>query len=316
MSKEILKKNILETQNGECAISGVELPDEMSLVDTDRITPKAAGGIYTLKNTLVVNPVIHMKRHGTYRVRTKEYEELKNKVDARNQILKLQLKISNQLTACFRQTDQLDEDTKLFLEQSLVMIAEKRKETEKKVLKAIKDFAKKEPFVATVLGVKGVGPLTVANCIVYIDLDKARHASSLWAYVGHDKASHKRYEKGVTSGGNKTLRTSLYTMAVAQVKTRGAYRDVYDNVKQRLENSERIVPSRNTQGKLVEMMWKDTKPCHRHGAALRAIAKHFLADFWFVGRTLYGLETTPLYVESMLGGTHRVIQPIERGWIY
>ncbi len=102
----------------------------------------------------------------------------------------------------------------------------------------------------------------------------------------------------------------------SQMKTKGAYREVYDRVKSRLEISEKVTKSRNTQGQLIDCKWKDTKPCHRHGAALRAVMKHFLADYWMVGRTLTGLDTSPLYAEAVLGKGHRTIMPEERGWIY
>ena len=39
--------------------------------------------------------------------------------------------------------------------------------------------------------------------------------------------------------------------------------------------------------------------------------KHFLADYWFVGRTLKGLSTDPLYAEAILGHTG-IINPRER----
>jgi hypothetical protein len=93
----------------------------------------------------------------------------------------------------------------------------------------------------------------------------------------------------------------------------GAYREVYDRTKLRLSVSEKVVKTRNTQGHLVESAWKDTKPSHRHGAALRAVMKHILADYWLVGRTLLNLSTVPLYAEAMLGHTH-IIDPEARGW--
>jgi len=75
------------------------------------------------------------------------------------------------------------------------------------------------------------------------------------------------------------------------------------------------VKSRNTQGKLIECAWKDTKACHRQGAALRAIMKHILADYWYVGRTLMGLPTNPTYAEAILGKAgHKTIDPKTRGW--
>jgi len=195
---------------------------------------------------------------------------------------------------------------------------EKVKEKDKEAIKFLKeiDDPLKDAAKDAALSVKSVGPITVAHCLVYIDLEKARHASSLWAYTGLDKSSFARYTKGQSGGGNKTLRTVLYTLADSQVKGRGPYRVIYDRVKTRLSQSEKEVETRGTKGIKKICAWKDTKPSHRHGAALRAIMKHFLADYWFVGRTLRGLDTSPSYAEAMLGQTHKTIMPEERGWKY
>jgi len=149
---------------------------------------------------------------------------------------------------------------------------------------------------------------------VYLDFGLARHASCFWAYAGLDKPSYDRYTKGMTSGGNKSLRTALFTMADSMMKTKGAYRKVYDDYKNRLSNSDKMTKSRNTQGRLIDCAWKDTKPGHRHGAALRIIMKHFLADLWRMGRTYYGFPVDVLYPEAFLGENHRTIMPEERGW--
>ena len=342
MSKVRLKKEASERQNGHCALTGRDLPGDTSLFDTDRKSPKADGGTYTDENTRAVNPVAHQKRHGTYRERDEILQELKNCVGAREQTLKLYLKINNQILAYKREVDKLSQDELEFLESQLPIFRFRERHHLAALTKLVNEYAKVDGLTAAALGVRGVGPVTIAYCLTYIDLagkrslkdesgkaitdkngnkiltdvDLARHASCLWAYVGLDKASHERYEKGKAGGGNKSLRTILYTMADSQMKTRGAYRQVYDNVKGRLEKSERVTKSRNTQGKLIECMWKDTKPSHRHGAALRAIMKHFLADWWYVGRSLLELEVGPLYPEAVLGGSHRTIMPEEREWKY
>ena len=171
------------------------------------------------------------------------------------------------------------------------------------------------PIIKSALGVKGVGPITVAYMMVYIDIEKANYMSCLWSYTGLVKPSHERYEKGVTGGGNKTLRTVLYTMADSMIKTRSVYRDVYDLEKLKLSQSRKMIKTRNTQGKLIECEWKDTKPSHRHGAGIRKIIKHFLADWWHVHRKTEGLPTAKPYVVEHLG--HKdYIYPKERGWIY
>ena len=303
------KRDLKERKLG-CSVANPEL------LDVHRPIPKAKGGMYTPDNYEVITPVDHMREHGTYREREEFFENLKAVVDDRKQVMMLKNKANNQLLAYKRKTDHLQPSTVKWLEeQSMVLQKELGKRT-RAVEKAVKDYGMLDPFAMSALGVRGVGACTVALCLVYIDLEKARHASSLWAYVGLDKPSHARYAKGEAGGGNKTLRTALYTMADSMTKTRGAYRAVYDNVKGRLERSEKVTRSRNTKGELVDCAWKDVKPCHRHGAALRAVMKHFLADYWFVGRELLGLDNGACYAEAQLGGNHRTVDPKERGWVW
>ena len=210
----------------------------------------------------------------------------------------------------------MNEITVAFLKRQQEEIKQERKNREKLIEKEIKKLAKVDALTEACLSLKGCGFITIANLLVYVDLEKARHASSLWAYVGLDKPSHERYKPGEAGGGNKTLRTALYVWAGVQIKQGGPYRKIYDDTKHRLENSNKLVKSRTTQKKLVEMAWKDTKPSHRHGAAMRKMIKSFLADYWYVGRTLKGLPTDALYAEAILGGNHRTVMPEERGWAY
>jgi len=314
MPKTQLKQTMIRTKGNKCSISKELLPENLSLFDTHRAKHKKNGGIYTVQNTNLTLPIPHMKEHGIYRVREQELEILKTMIDDRSQIMKLKNKINNQLLAYKRGTDIPQVSTVAYLTDLVKSIQSELKSRDSSITKHLK--AMENPLVKSALGVHAVGPITVAYCLSYIDLEKARHASSLWSYTGLDKPSHARYEKGVAGGGNKTLRTILFNLAESQMKVHGPYRVIYDRVKDRLAQSEKLVMSYNTEGKKKEMAWKDTKPSHRHGAALRAIMKHFLADYWYVGRTLQGLDTTPIYAESMLGGTHRTIMPEERGWVY
>lgn len=342
MAKRALKNGIKEIQNGTCELTGLPLQDDTALFDTDRRHPKAKGGIYLVENTRAVDPTAHMRRHGNLRIIPAHLVALKEIIDDREQVRKLAMKVNNQMLAYSRGVDSLSVVTMDFLKAQEKVFSAELTKRDKALAKEVNKVAKVDLLAAAALKVRGIGPVTVAYCLVYIDLagkrpekddkgfpvfdkagapvltdtDLARHASCLWAYVGLDKASHERYEKGTAGGGNKSLRTVLYTMADSQVKLRGAYREVYDRMKSRLEASEKITRTRNTQGRLVECAWKDTKPCHRHGAAMRAIMKHFLADWWMVGRTLLGLETGALYPEAILGGSHRTIMPEERGWKY
>lgn len=304
MAKEAIKRKL-----------GVK--EDFELIDTHRLIPKHEGGTYEDGNVIVTDPVEHMEEHGTYRERDINLENIKSLMDDRRQVMKLVMKVQNQLLAYGRNTDIINKKTETWLNKQLESYKIALKAREKVIEKAIKEYAKIDKLTASALGVKGVGPIIIANMLTYIDLEKARHASSLWAYCGYDKPSHERYTKTVAGGGNKTLRTALYVFAGVQIKVNGNYRYIYDRVKIRLENSDKITKSRNTKGILIECAWKDTKPCHRHGAAMRAMIKCFLADYWFVGRTIAGLPTQPGYAEVMLGKDgHETIAPIDRGWDY
>jgi hypothetical protein len=314
MPKKLLKKKIAALQGGACALSGDALEVEPSLVDTDRIVERFNGGTYTEENTRIVTPLAHMERHGILRVREDALDHLKSLFDDRVQMMKLKLKENNQLLAYQRRVDSMNPETEAFLKAHMQPIEARLASIDKALAKALSGYD--DPLVQAALKVPGLGPITVAALTVYIDLVKAATPSALWKYAGLHAASHERYTKGEAGGGNKTLRTVLWNTANVMMKlTTSGYRPVYDLTKAKLSISEKVVSSRNTEGKLVEIAWKDTKPSHRHGAALRAVMKHLLADYWMVGRTLAGLPTVPLYAESMLGHTH-IIAPQERGWSF
>jgi hypothetical protein len=313
MSKVALKTKLRKEQNGMCSISAKQLAKETSLFDTDRLEPKAKGGIYTDENTRVLEPITHMKRHFIYRERTPELTQLKVLIDGREQIRKFVNSLNNRLLAAKRQTDQMDSITEAWIKGQVKEVTKQLGKQDRRIEKYLRGL--ELPIIKSALQIRGLGAMTVAYMLVYVDISKAEYASSLWKYVGFDKPSYERYTKGESGGGNKTLRTVLYTMADSMIKTRAIYRDIYDSEKNKLENSMKITKSRNTQGKLIECMWSETKPCHRHGAAIRKMIKHFLADYWFVARTLEGLPTPDLYVESKMGHTG-IVKPKERGWIY
>lgn len=313
MSKELLKTQLRENQEGRCILSKTKLKSETKYFDTDRKKPKYKGGIYTINNTRVVDPIAHMQRHNTYKLRSPELVELKTLIDGREQIRKLLNSLNNRILADSRRVDHIDEQTKKWITLQISIIDKQLKYQDKIINKFIKNYDL--PICKSAQQIRGIGTITIAYCLVYLDIYKADYPSSFWKYCGYDKASYERYEKGVSGGGNKILRTILYNTAISIIKLGSPYKEVYINEKLKLENSLKLTKTRNTQGKLIECPWKDTKPCHRHGAAMRKMIKHFLADLWLVWRTLEGLPIKSLYVEDKLGHTG-IIKPEERGWIY
>ena len=287
-----------------------------SLLDAHRIIPKTEGGIYEDGNVDVIHPVKHMEVHGNLRIREEQLEVLKSLVDAREQLRKTVNGNNNRLLAVERETDRLDEDTKQFLIENNALVNKRLGKQDRIILKHLKGMQDNYPIIESSLSIMGIGAITVAYLLTYVDITKARYASSLWSYVGWHTASHERYTKGKSGGGNKTLRTVLYTTGTSIEKNRKSpYREIYENEKLKLSASKKVTKTRTTQRKLVEAMWKDTMASHRRGAAIRKMMKHFLADFWYVWRTMEGLETPNLYVEEKLG--HKgIVRPEERGWVF
>jgi len=348
MSKRPMKTAKTAVQGGIDPLSGATLSADQALNDTDRAQPKRDGGTYRDENFRVVDPVAHLARHGNLRTREDRLADLKSAVDDRAQIMHLANKVNNQLLAFERRVDHPNAEVVAFLTGELDAINTALALRSRAVETALKAYRADSQLADCALNVRGLGPITVAHLLVYVDFAKevcrtcqrpevkgavaAEHAgefctcpsfvwrfaaeypSSLWRYVGLDVPSHARYTKGEAGGGNKTLRTALWNTAVSMMKdAESPYRIIYDAVKTKLAASERLVKSRNTQGKLVEVAWKDTKPSHRHGAALRAMIKHLLADYWYAGRTFAGLPTTGLYAEMHLGHTG-IVNPRARGW--
>ncbi len=286
-----------------------------SLVDTDRKVPKAEGGGYDPPNYTVIDPVEHTKKHGNWRERPEELAELKAFVDDREQVMKTLYMANNRLKAYDRKTDHADDITHTNLDM-IVELCEGMLKPRSKAIEQWINERKDESLIKAMLGIPSLGPQTIAYLLAYIIIETAKTPSALWKYVGLHCASHERYVKGEKGGGNKRLRTALYRMAESMMKNRECpYRDVYDRAKLQKSVSEKMIKTRNTEGKWVEVMWKDAKPSHRHGHALRLIIKAVLGDLWFVWRTIEGLPTRSPYVEEKLGHTG-IVRPEERGWIW
>lgn len=285
-------------------------------VDVHRLTPKRKGGTYTLGNMAVLKHKAHLIEHGSYREREEEIEELKMYVDARKKLQKYYVSTANRITAMERNVDRLHPETHEWLEGQKEVVKKRLDKVKRKINKYVKNM--KDPVAQSALGVDGVGGGTVGSMLIYVDIEKAQYASSLWSYVGLDKSFKDRYTKGESSGGNVNLRTDLYTFAESQIRVRGAYRDVYDREKEKKKNSKKVCQSgwRNTKGKMITgKRWCDAPDGKVDGHAKRMVMKHFLADWWKVHRTFAGLDTPNPYVKEKLGH-HNWIQPEERGWVY
>jgi len=290
-----------------------------SHLDVHRVIARMDGGEYHAANVKVMTPVDHMTEHDNLRIRSSSIQTLKAMIDDRRQIIMVKTKISNQLKANDRGTDHLSLETREFLTEMLALLKSRVGKLGRNIEKYLKTL--ELPIIDAALKIPSVGALSVATLIAYYDINKATNASKMWAYAGYHKASHERHQKNeVASDGHKTVRAALYNLGSSFIRGKNtapnAYVDIYYNEKEKLASSQKITKTRVTGGRgVVEKKWCDVSDGHRDGAAKRKMLKHFLADLWYVWRTLEGLSTRPLYVEEKLGHTG-IIKPEERGWVY
>lgn len=321
MAKENLKKKKWEEQNGR-ALNGKELPEDTKLYDTHRFKPKAKGGKYTDDNFNIIAPEDHFKIHGIWKDHG-EFEELKSLLDDFRKVQQQRLRAGNQLLALERGVDILNPETKIFLENQQKVYLDYEKTRISPIAKWLKEHGKDNPFITSVMSVKFVGPILAACLLIDIDITKCLHPSSLWKYYGYAGSSLERYpEKGEAGGGRKQGRATLYVWSVNIVKGErfgSPYADVYRRRKMKTENSKKLTKHRY-KGKTYEVEWCNNDipgiAGHRDMDGRRIAIKYFLADLWFVWRTLAGLSTTDLYVKEHLGHESAIINPKERGWEY
>lgn len=159
--------------------------------------------------------------------------------------------------------------------------------------------------------VKGIGPTMGAVVIASFDIHKAQYPSSLHAYAGLDvvngegrsrKKEHlvdqtyidadgkEQTKKGISF--NPFVKTKLVgVLGSSFVKTKGVYRDIYDNYKNRITN----MPAHA----------KKTK-AHINNMAIRYTVKRFLVDLYVEWRKLEGLPVAEEYSKAKLGINHKV----------
>lgn len=315
MTKENLKKIKYEEQNGLCAISGKPLPENLSLTDLDRIVAGKDGGEYVIENVRLVLPGIHNKEiHGNEPIQNPQIVKLKTLMDDYRQTIKFKNKIENQIRAGERH-DNLSSDAKIYFCKIASGVNDRINSMRLVIKKCVNDIDL--PIIKAMKSVRGVAEISIAEVITCIDINKAEHPSALWKYAGLAGLSIDRYKKGQSGGGRQSLRDAMYNLASSFLRSSNMdYRQIYDNRKEKTTNSEKLIKERQVGGKIKEIMWKDAKKNHRHLDALRIMTKHWLADLWYVWRTLKKLSTSDLYVKEHLGHKSAVIDPKKMGWIY
>lgn len=246
-------------------------------------------------------------------------EKLRKLVQVRYDYQDLRIRTSNRLSKKADGTDQDKEEAILPEEEipQIMKVLESSREMEDEIEMTIKAEVQKFPIYTEFLSkVKGCGPSMAAVIISCIDINKAVYASKMVQYAGLNPGM-KRGKKKDSDGNiietdelvrgdkptkgyllpyNAFLKTKLMgVLAGCMIKANSQYRIYYDNMKERLSNSDRTV-----NGK-PDKKWKDETKGHINMASQRYMIKMFLQDVYQVWRELEGLPARKPYQEEYLG---------------
>ena len=208
----------------------------------------------------------------------------------------------------FKQDGLISEYSEFSLVQQYFDLVDAENTALKQITYAVKEF----PIYRTFLeDVKGVGPTLAAVIISGFDIHKAEYPSSLHKYAGLDvvggkgrsrikehlvdstyidKDGKEQTKKGISF--NPFLKTKLIgVLGSSFVKTKGPYRDIYDNYKHRITH----MPAHSEKSK-----------AHLNNMAIRYTVKRFLTDLYVAWRKLEGLPVADEYSKGKLGINHKV----------
>lgn len=154
--------------------------------------------------------------------------------------------------------------------------------------------------------IKGVGESIAAVIISEFDINKADTVSKLWSFAGLAPGKDRK-TKGEKCSYNQFLRAKLCgVLGSSFLKSGSPYSTYYYNMKNRLEESEKITAERirKEEGGSKEVAWKDCTPKHRHNASIRYMIKMFLKDLYVAWRTIEGLPVREPYEKEYLEKVH------------
>jgi hypothetical protein len=164
----------------------------------------------------------------------------------------------------------------------------------------------------------GIGPVLASGLSAHIDLEKARHVSSLWKFAGLAPGFDRKV-KGQKLPYNARLKTLCWKLGESFVKVSGkegaTYGILYSEFK--AQEIERNLAGAYNQAAARELVAKKFKAedsvtkkrllagmlsdAHLHERAKRRTVKIFLSHYWAKGREGRGLPVTDPYPIGILG---------------
>jgi len=224
-----------------------------------------------------------------------DYEILRVLIDLRENVLQKQrIALGNRLDAIERGVDTVDENTRRIINTYYNRFEELEQMTDIEIKALVYEL----PIVQAMVNVKGIGLMLAARVVSMIDITLVDHVSALWKWAGYAVVNGEadKPHKGEKLQYNPRLKTTLYLVGESFLKSRSPYRNIYDHWKEVYEQRE-----------------PESSKMRIHRRAMRKMIKRWLADLWYVWRTIEGLPTTKPYAHAILGHTDYE-RPEKYGW--
>ena len=238
------------------------------------------------------------------------------------QRIQMQLRIG----ASKRERSLTDDELSIY---GITAIFENAKIFEKDIEKLIKQQLKHHALYNQYLAlITGIGPILAAGLISYIDdIEKFKHASSLWQYTGYGanrfcpKCKKPTFVEKKFSTGKKVKQLRPFekcpvcnsdTEFVIQKRVAGYLINWNPSLKQMAWKAGKSFvkqsPKRSKYRKLYTKIKKaekrkhpDYSDGHIDNATMRKVVKIFLVHLWQTWRRQQGLETSEPYTKQLLG---------------
>jgi len=216
-----------------------------------------------------------------------------------------------------REAEKRDEDTAV-----ISSVLEAARVAESRAANTLDAWSATQPLGAWARECKGVGPIIAAGLLSQIDVERAKHVSSVWRFAGLDPTAV--WKKGEKRPHNAFLKVLCWKLGDSFVKVSGREGSVYGRI---YKDAKAEYVLRNQRGDYAEQAAAKLQSKKINDAALRArlesgrlpdgqidlrarrkAVKVFLNHYWIKGRALQGLPVDDPWIIGHDGHSH-FIQP-------
>ena len=154
-----------------------------------------------------------------WRMMSLSQEQFRIAVDYYDQVQHQRIAVENQCRAAIQGYD----DSQMLKTGTAFCSALKKREEQ--VAKILKKYVECHPVGQWAMSNLGVGPISIAYFLAYIDIAKAPTAGHIWSYAGYNPDADGP-QKGKKRSHNAAMKTACFNLGESMIKTKG-YPDAF-----------------------------------------------------------------------------------------